>query len=150
MKLESEIKQSKLFKNEVNKAIVNAIYTGNKFQEITNSVMKDFDLNDQHFNILRILKEKHPESICPGEIKEVLMNKRGDLTRLIDKMVQKGLVSRSYNAENRRMVDISITKAGISALGEMSKKMKALEDFEQNLTEEEAKILNELLDKLRG
>ncbi len=150
MKLEDEIKQKKPFVSEMNKAIVNVIYTGNFFMDDTVRKVKEFDINDQHYNVLRILRGAYPHSLCPGEIKQVLLNKRGDLTRLIDKLVKLGYVNRDVNSQNRRMVDISINKAGLKLLETISKKNAAENKFDNNLTIKEAKQLNTLLDKLRG
>ncbi len=150
MRLEQEIKQVKPFVNEFVKATVNVMYTGNYVQDFTAKNLKEFDINDQHYNILRILKGRYPHSLCPGEIKEVLINKRGDLTRLIDKLVKKGLVNRDVNSQNRRMMDITINKDGLKLLELVNRKLHKSSKFSANLTEKEAKQLNTLLDKFRG
>lgn len=148
MSLEQVIKSK--FTNEWGKVIVNAIYTGNLFMEMANSTLKPYNLNDQHYNILRILRGQHPKCTSPGYIKEVLLNKRGDLTRLLDKLVKMGYVERYVNPENRRMVNLKITQEGLDIVEETSAKMNQLELVKNNLTKEEAKELNRLLDKLRG
>ncbi|MGB0521628.1 MAG: MarR family winged helix-turn-helix transcriptional regulator [Flammeovirgaceae bacterium] len=148
MKLEKVIKSK--FSNEWGKVVVNTIYTGNLLTEMTMDTLKPYNLNDQHFNILRILRGKHPECASPGHIKEVLLNKRGDLTRLTDKLVKMGYVERYINPENRRMVNLKITQAGLDVVKLLSSKMTHIDFIKDNLTQAEAKQLNELLDKLRG
>ena len=150
MKLEDEIKQTKPFSDEGKKAIVNILYTANAIADRLTVVLKPYNINDQHFNVLRILKGKYPEPVCPGDIKEVLINKRGDLTRLLDKLEKKGWVNRETNATNRRMVDVVITKEGLEMIHKMSEEVGVASEFSDNLTEEEAFQLNRLLDKLRN
>lgn len=150
MRLEDEIKQRKPFTSELNKAVVNVVFTSNFFMDDMVQNLKEFNINDQHYNVLRILRGAYPHSLCPGEIKQVLLNKRGDLTRLIDKLVKLGYANRDINSQNRRMVDISISKSGLKLLEKINKKFSINNKFDNNLTVKEAKQLNTLLDKLRG
>ncbi|MFY0650948.1 MAG: MarR family transcriptional regulator [Cyclobacteriaceae bacterium] len=148
MKLEDEIKQSK-FKDEWQKALLNIQYTSNWLVDGFQSIARKYAINDQHYNILRILRGKHPGCACPGEIKEVLINKRGDLTRLLDKLVKMDLVDRNINEHNRRMVDLKITQSGLNLLTDMDGDITDLENLKAKISEDEAKTLNKLLDKLR-
>ncbi|MCP4521075.1 MAG: winged helix DNA-binding protein [Cytophagales bacterium] len=149
MKLEEEIKQKK-FKSEWKKATINIIYTGNWLTDIIVAHLKPYKITEQHFNILRILRGKHPNVSFPSEIKEVLINKKGDLTRLLDKLVKMELVHRDVNAENRRMVNISITQKGLDLLSELDDAFNTEEIIKEKLSEKETEQLNVLLDKLRG
>lgn len=149
MKLEQEIKQPK-FQDEWQKALLNILYTGNWLTDNFMVISKKYAINDQHYNILRILRGKYPKCMCPSEIKEVLVNKRGDLTRLLDKLVKMGLVDRNINAENRRMVDVIITKKGLNLLAEMDPDVNQVENIKSHISEEEAKVLNDILDRIRG
>ena len=76
MKLEDEIKQSK-FQDEWQKALLNILYTGNWLTDNFMNIAKKFGINDQHYNVLRILRGKHPKCACPSEIKQVLINNDG-------------------------------------------------------------------------
>jgi len=149
MKLEQEIKQPK-FQDEWQKALLNILYTGNWLTDNFMVISKKYAINDQHYNILRILRGKHPKCMCPSEIKEVLVNKRGDLTRLLDKLVKMELVDRNINAENRRMVDVIITQKGLNLLAEMDPDVNQVENIKSHISEEEAKVLNDILDRIRG
>lgn len=149
MKFEEEIKQSK-FKSSREKAIVNILYTGNWLRDNTEGILKPVGINEQHYNILRILRGRHPQTICPGEIKEVLINKRGDLTRLLDKLVKMALVDRYINPDNRRMINLQLTDKGLDLLGRLDIEMKTLNDKNNSLTDQESEQLSNLLDKLRG
>ncbi len=148
MRIEDAIKQRE-FKNIWVKVLVNLQYTSNYYNDLLLTILKPYCINDQHYNILRILKGQHPESVCPGYIKSVLLNKRGDLTRLVDKLYIKGYIDRSTNPMNRRMVDLNITAAGLSLLNVLQRKINSYEQIQQKITQEEANLLNKLLDKLR-
>ena len=104
----------------------------------------------QHYNVLRILKGSFPNPLSPGEIKEVMLDKSPDLTRLIDKLVNMDLVDRHICPNNRRKMDVFITKKGEQVLHEINNKQKNIEPSKENkLTEEEADQLSDLLDKFR-
>ncbi|BDD05793.1 MarR family winged helix-turn-helix transcriptional regulator [Aureibacter tunicatorum] len=149
MSIDKAIKQTKGFKDERKRAVINVMYTGNWLVGHVNDLLKPHKLNDQHYNILRILKGRYPDYISPGQVKEVLLNKRGDLTRLVDKLVKMELVNRCNNDENRRVVNLSITEKGLQLIEDLELEYEMSEKHENKLTEEEAKTLNILLDKMR-
>ena len=148
MTIEEAIKQ-KAFENNWQRALVNLHFTSNWFRDHLMAALKPYKINDQHYNILRILKGRYPECASPGDIKEVLINKRGDLTRLLDKLDKLGYVDRATNSNNRRMVDIIITQAGIQLLQELNTIVSTVERLKMNLSAEEALQLSLLLDKMR-
>ncbi|MEM7037293.1 MAG: MarR family transcriptional regulator [Bacteroidota bacterium] len=149
MKLEQEIGTNK-WKSQVQKATVNILFTSNWLRDMTECVMKEFDLKSQHFNLLRIIKGRSPGTISPGEIKEVMLDKGRDVTRLVDKLVRKGFVSRQQCPSNRRSVEICMTEKGLEFTDMLSGKLAEAMDGRINLSEEEGRLLSELLDKLRG
>jgi len=149
MKIEDEIKQKK-FKDNWQKALINLHFTSNFFRDKLLAQLKEYKINDQHYNILRILKGRYPNAVCPGDIKEVLINKRGDLTRLLDKLNKLGYIDRSTNQENRRMVDVYITEAGIQLLDELQSTVDNINSITNKLSSEEAAQLSTLLDKIRN
>lgn len=149
MKIEEAIKQRK-FESNFHKAMINIMYTHNWLTSKSAELFKEFDIQPQHFNVLRILKGRYPGSACPGEIKEVMLDKNPDLTRLIDKLVLRGLVERKLSDENRRKVNIKITKYGLSFLEEIMPRMKESQnEIANKLTDKEAQTLSDLLDKIR-
>ena len=149
MKFEDEIKQS-AFKDPYEKVTLNVIYTGHWLRDKTEAILKAHHINDQHYNILRILRGSFPKVLCPGDVKAVLINKRGDLTRLLDKLVNMNLVKREANAENRRMVNLLISDEGLQLLTKLDPYFLEFRKLEDNLTAKEATQLSDLLDKLRG
>lgn len=150
MKIENAIKQTK-FENSLQKAMINLFFTANWFRDKQQAMFEEFDVLPQHFNILRIIKGKHPMPVCPGGIKEVMIDKSPDLTRLLDKLVKKGLVERKLCDINRRKMDITLTASGLILLEEMNAKIKrVMEEINVNITMEEAETLSNLLDKMRN
>ncbi len=150
MKIEQAIKQSK-FENAYHKVVVNLIYTATKIKEKQADIFKKNGLVIQHFNALRIIRGRYPNSISPGEIKEVMIEKANDLTRLLDKLVAMELICRNICPVNRRKMDIIITDKGQQLLKELEIPMKiALEQIKLHITEEEAEQLSNMLDKIRG
>jgi DNA-binding MarR family transcriptional regulator len=83
-------------------------------------------------------------------IKERMLDKMSDASRIVDRLIQKGLVSRCTNNKDRRAVDIRISEAGLEILSKMDEEFKTSDMLKNNLTEDEAGRLSDLLDKLRG
>ena len=151
MEIEKVIKQNTKFRSSHEKAAVNLIYTNSWFKDLQNALFKDHSILPQHYNVLRILKGRHPEPVSPGTIKEVMLEKNNDVTRLLDKLVTKGLAKRQLCPVNRRKMDINITDKGIKLLLELDEPMKKhLSEMKKKLTEKEAEQLSQLLDKMRG
>ncbi len=150
MKISKAIKQEK-FKSNQNMAIINILYTSNWLKDYYKSVFDPFELKSQHYNVLRILKGRYPNATSPGEIKEVMLDKAPDLTRLIDKLVLMKLVDRNLCSENRRKVDVLINKKGIELLDKIDVKMNVFDEmYKLKLNNKEAEQLSNLLDKLRS
>ncbi len=149
MRLEDEIKQ-KEFKNEYAKSVVNIIYTFNWVDAQTKDFLKKFDITSQQFNILRILRGQQPNPATINLLKERMLDKMCDASRMVDRLKSKSLVERQVCEKDRRAVDIIITKKGLDLLSKIDKEMTDYEKVMQNLNATEIKQLNNLLDKLRG
>lgn len=150
VKIEEEIRQAR-FEDDYQRLIVNLLYTSNWMRDIQIQLLKPFDILPQHYNALRIIRGRHPQPVSPGEIKEVLIDKANDLTRLLDKLENKGLIKRVLCPTNRRKMDITITPKGHRLLEETSKSLNTLvKRVKANLTDKEAANLSKLLDKMRG
>lgn len=150
MELEKEISQTK-FASPWHKMIVNIIYTGNWIQSTHSSFMKKYEITPQQYNILRILKGQYPEATTVNLLIERMLDKMSNASRLVDKLKTKGFVDRKQCEEDRRQVDVVITKKGLALLEKMEKEFKSFDDiYQKAITEEEAKELNRILDKLRS
>lgn len=149
MKIEKAINSQ--FINSTHKAVVNIFYTNNWIRDKQAEVFASYGLQPQHFNILRILAGKHPQPVSPGEIKEVMIDKGPDVTRLLEKLEKKKLLKREICLSNRRKIDVHITEEGLTLAKTFGEKIKhAMKDIGENLTQEEAEQLSFLLDKMRG
>ncbi|MFN3403172.1 MAG: MarR family winged helix-turn-helix transcriptional regulator [Cytophagaceae bacterium] len=149
MKLEEEIKQ-KEFRNEYHKALVNLIYTSNWLESKSKDFFKKFGLTKQQFNILRIVKGQHPNPANINLLKDRMLDKMSDASRIVERLRLKNLLDRKTCTEDKRAVDIHITKKGMDLLNKIDKEMPSFEKNFATLSIEEAKKLNSLLDKLRG
>lgn len=149
MRLEEEIKQKK-FKSEHHKVVVNLIYTTNWLMSIHGPLMKEYGLTVQQYNILRILRGQYPNPCTVNLLKERMLDKMSDASRLVDRLLEKGLLERRTCENDRRRVDITITSAGLELLKNVDAGEEKLYSFMSNITESEATTLNDLLDKLRG
>lgn len=149
MRIDEEIQTSK-FEDNYHKVVINVSYT---YGWLNNSMRCNFEkhnLTQQQFNILRILRGQYPKPATVNLLKERMIDKMSDASRIVDRLVQKGLVSRCTNTKDRRAVDIRISDAGIAVLAKMDIEFKTKDFLGKNLTEEEAGQLSDLLDKLRG
>ena len=134
------------FPNYKVKATLNILYTANWISSHQNTFFKPFGISPQQFNILRILKGAQ-KPLKVQTIKERMVERSPNATRLMDKLYAKGLISREHCPNDRRVVYIEITTKGLDLLKEISKQLK--DDLLENLTEKEAKQLSDLLDKIR-
>ncbi|MEQ8909858.1 MAG: MarR family transcriptional regulator [Vicingaceae bacterium] len=149
MKIEEEIKQNK-FEDEYQKLMINQLFTGKWVTEIIADHLKPYGLTSQQYNVLRILRGQHPQAISVNSITIRMIDKMSNVSRLVDKLKTKGFVNRRVNHDDRRQVDIEITEEGLKLLNQIDKKQPEVKQKFQNLNPEEAKQLNDLLDKLRG
>ena len=148
MNIETHIKTDKI--SEHKKALINIIYTGNYINEEIGHVLKPFDISIQQFNVLRILKGRNDKPASLANIQNRMVSKMSNTTRLVDKLIDKELVSRRICEHNRRKVEIVITAYGKTFLEEVN---KAVEQKEEELTKhlnaEELENINVLLNQLR-
>ncbi|MHB8207891.1 MarR family winged helix-turn-helix transcriptional regulator [Mucilaginibacter sp.] len=149
MRIEEEIQSTK-FEDNYQKAVINITYT---HSWLSNNIRGEFDkynLTMQQFNILRILRGQYPKPATINLLKERMLDKMSDASRIVDRLVQKELVSRCTNTCDRRAVDIRISEQGLEVLSKIDVDFIIKDMISKNLTKEEAGKLSDLLDKLRG
>jgi DNA-binding MarR family transcriptional regulator len=147
MGIEKEI-QTQNFRNEYQKVGVNIIFTANWFTERFKQILDDYDITNQQFNILRILRgSKRPLSTL--QIRDRMLDKMSDTSRIVDRLVKKELVEKAICEADKRLVDIRITDKGMALLLELDNRNEDTDKLLSGLDEHEAKQLNHLLDKLR-
>ncbi|WP_397362880.1 MarR family winged helix-turn-helix transcriptional regulator [Olleya sp. R77988] len=135
------------FENNKIKAMLNILYTANHISSFQNDFFKQFGLSPQQYNILRILRgAKQPVKV--QTIKDTMVERAPNLTRLTDKLCDKDLIKRIAYPEDRRVVLIEITKNGLNLLSKI-KPSSPSHNLLDKLTEEEAAQLSDLLDKMR-
>ncbi len=133
------------------KTVLNISYSSIWMKDEILTVLKPYDISIEQFNVLRILRGKNGEPTNLQDIQERMINKMSNTTRLVDKLILKGLVERFICKKNRRKVDIFITENGLNLLKEIDPIINKTEDtLTSNLTEEELENLNVLLTKLRA
>lgn len=147
MKIEEEIKQQK-FRSPHQKAVINLIYTASWMQGKLQETFKPFNITLQQYNILRILRGQHPNSISATEIKSRMLDKNSDVSRLLDRLLTKGVITKKICPDDKRAADINLTEEGLELLKSVDKKQQQMDSI-LLLSEEEANRLSELLDKSR-
>jgi DNA-binding MarR family transcriptional regulator len=145
--IEEEIQQKK-FKTVYQKAVINLIYTSNWLQSKQHDYFKTFGITGQQFNILRILKGQHPKSISGTEIKSRMLDRNSDVSRILDRLVLKNLIVKKVCPSDKRASDVFITEEGLALLREIDKNEADINPF-RALSEQEANLLSDLLDKCR-
>ena len=149
MSIEKDIHQLAKFTSEHHKALVNLIYTYNWTVERLKRCLDEVDITLQQFNILRILRgSKDPLSTL--QIRERMLDKMSDTSRLVDRLVLKGLARKKTSLADKRLVDVTITPKGLLLLARLDKHSEEMDGILSELTAGECKTLNKLLDKLRG
>jgi MarR family transcriptional regulator, 2-MHQ and catechol-resistance regulon repressor len=148
MGIEQDIQQVK-FRNEYQKAFINIIYTHGWLTEKSKEFFADEDITPQQFNILRILRGSHPQPLSTLQIRERMLDKMSDTSRIVDRLITKGLVKKGTCKSDRRLVDVMITDKGKKMLERLDNRQDELDNIINNLSEKEAATLSELLDKIR-
>lgn len=150
MNLEQRI-QTRGFASVWHRLRVNLFVTHGWLQEGMKAFLKPYGLTKQQFNILRILRGQHPHAISTRAIRTRMLDRMPDVSRLVDRLVKKGLADKRLCADDRRCVDVTITADGLALLKKIDAANPGLDHLvAETLTEAEATQLNTLLDKLRG
>jgi len=150
MKLEEELKM-KQFESPHHRTLLNIMFTSSWLADRMSAITKPYDISEQQYNVLRILRGQKGKPVNLMDIQDRMLHKTSNATRLVEKLRQKGLVERVLCEQNRRKVEISITKSGLGLLTDLDPILsnKDTEMF-KTLTNKEASLLGDLLDKLRG
>lgn len=148
MSLEEDIRQP-AFRNEHQKGIINMIYTYNWIMERQKKIFDGEKITPQQFNILRILRGAYPKPISTMQIRERMLDKMSDTSRMVDRLTVKGLANKKTCITDKRLVDIAITAKGIAMLERLDRRNEEMDALLRTLSEPEVQMLNQLLDKIR-
>jgi DNA-binding MarR family transcriptional regulator len=147
MGIEKDIQQTN-FRNEFQKMSINIIYTANWLNEKMGQILSTEDITQQQYNILRILRG----SECPLstlKIRERMLDKMSDTSRIVDRLIVKGLVEKTACVKDKRLVDITVTKKGLQLLEKLDALNEQIDSILNGVSEKEAHTINQILDKLR-
>jgi DNA-binding MarR family transcriptional regulator len=147
MGIENEIQQT-TFRNEYHKVTVNLLFTGSWLLEKLKHQLEAEDITPQQYNILRILRGSS-KPLSTLKIRERMIDKMSDTSRIVERLIRKGLVDKKVSALDKRLVDVTITDKGLSLLEKLDQQSDKIDSIPGNLSDEEAQNLNALLDKLR-
>lgn len=148
-KLEDELQQRQ-FMSLREKTLVNLIFTFNFFQHKLEEMMRYFGITPQQYNILRILKGQYPNAITLNDIKNRMLDRNSDVSRIVERMRKKNILTRKINPNNRRAVEISITQEGIELLKKIEPYLNKYHNSISHLSDSELETINNLLDKMRN
>lgn len=148
MGFEEDIKQTKKI-SEYQKGIANLVLTYNHVITQLETFIGEYDLTLPQYNILRILRGQHPQPSTNNLIKERIIHRNSDVTRIVDRLISKGLVDRSGCCDDRRKVDILISQEGLRILNEIDGRIEVIERLLSGLDSGEIVAFNKLLDKIR-
>lgn len=148
MKIEDEIQSS--FKSDYHKLVVNLHFTYMRLTETFQSLLKAHELTPTQYNVLRILRGQKQVPASIGLIKERMIERNSDVSRVIDRLLKKSLIERKENKSDRRQRDIIINKKGLDLLEIIDvAETNYIKSF-GHVSESEVKIMNDLLDKIRN
>jgi len=146
--IEKEVNSS--LKDDKQRFVVNLMYTSGWIRNMFSEFIKPFDLSSPQFNILRILRGEG-DWLAMNVVKERMIEKSPNATRLADKLISKNLIERQRSDSDRRVVFVKITANGLELLATIDKKDNTqFESLIDRITPEEAKQFSAILDKMRG
>lgn len=149
MRLEEAIHQT-TFSNENQLLTLNFIYTYNCFKEDLKNFFKPYGITVQQFNVLRILRGNYPEPYTTSQVRDRMLDKMSDASRIVDRLVKKRLVSRAVTKTDKRLVDVIITTKGLELLEKIDGPLDIFMDkIFSRFTEDEKSVLLELFEKIR-
>ncbi len=149
MRLEDEIKQSK-FKSERQKLVLNLMFTSSWLGIRQIKFFRNYDLSPQQFNVMRILRGQYPNPASINLLMDRMLDKTSNASRLVDKLELKQLVERKKCLSDKRKADVVITDKGLLLLETIDREVSNFENGMLNIEDEDAKKINDLLDKMRS
>ena len=129
--------------------VVGMLMAGNKAEQYLNATLKPFDISLQQFNVLRILRGRKGKAANLNTVQQRMIHKMSNTSRLIDKLIEKKLVQRDICADNRRKIELFITKRGLNLLSNLDNKIQMTEaEILNPLSIDDQKILRNLINKI--
>ncbi len=148
MSIENDIHQNK-FRSARHKAMINIMFTYGWILERIKMFFEKEDITHQQYNILRILRGSAPDPLSTLQIRERMIDKMSDTSRIVDRLIVKELVKKCTCPKDKRLVDVTITDKGQKLLKKLDAESDHMDKIINELTEKECETLNLLLDKIR-
>ena len=148
MKIEDEL-QTKNFRNEQHKAALNLMFTSYRLKSEVTKALKPFGLTSAQYNVMRILKGSSPQAMCVKQIGQRMIEPSSNVPRILDRLELKKYVTRMRSESDGRETLIELTPEGAELLKKVSETVTQMDGSHVNLTDSEARLLNDLLDKSR-
>ena len=147
MGIEKEIQQTH-FRSELQKMGINLIYTANWLNERMSRMLLEYDITQQQYNILRILRGSDVP-LSTLQIRERMLDKMSDTSRIVDRLICKELVEKNACKSDKRLVDVTLTEKGLALINQLDILDEKIDSVMKCIDEKEAATLNQILDKLR-
>ncbi|MBK7690990.1 MAG: MarR family transcriptional regulator [Bacteroidetes bacterium] len=145
--LERLIKQSVPFRSDYIKAEIGMMYLSSVLHHQSFQYFKKYHLSPQQYNILRILRGQYPKSYNLNAIKERMLDKMSDVSRIIERLNKQHLIIKEANIIDKRNADIYISAKGLNLLKEIDTDSLGATSILHRLSPEEVRQLNDLIDK---
>ena len=150
-RLQDEIKQTKPFRSLEEEVMLGLARTADAVARAGEEVLKASGLTGTQYNVLRILRGAGTAGLSCGDVASRMITRDPDLTRLLDRLEGRGLVTRARDGEDRRVVVTRITREGLSLLAELDEPVQAQNrKAVGHLGEQKLRALAQLLDEARG
>lgn len=149
MRIEDEIQQNG-FQDDYHRLVANLLFTNNWINQQLMPFFRRYGLTLQQHNVLSILQTEHPAPVCFGAIQCRMADRNSNVTRLVDKLLEKQFVTRAVCQTNRRMIEVRLTEKGLDKLQQLAAHLPELYQRFHGITRQEAALVSEILDKMRG
>lgn len=148
MKIEESIQQQN-FVSSHQKAMINILFTQGWLKDRISGNLKPHNITMQQYNVLRILRGQYPKGLTTSEIRDRMLDKMSDASRLVDRLEKLKLVEKKRNIDDRRLVAVKLSDQGVTLIDKIRHDEENGQNYLENLSDDEANLLSDLLDKIR-
>jgi DNA-binding MarR family transcriptional regulator len=148
MGIQKDIQQSR-FANSRHKGLINILFTYGWLIERIKNILAREGITHQQFNILRILRGSYPNPLSTLQIRDRMLDKMSDTSRIVDRLIIKGLVVKTISSKDKRLVDVVISQKGQELLSRIDEGPDIVMEIMSNISEQEAESMSHILDKIR-
>lgn len=145
-----ELMKDVQFRNEYHRLLANLHFTHGRIVNELQQKLTPYGLSAQQYAILKVLLDVYPNTMTVSDVKEQMVDRNSDMTRLVDRLVSKKIVVREVDEQNRRQVNLRLSESAYPLVKEVQEQFRNFEAIIDHLTNEEVATLNALLDKIRN